>query len=77
MFDEESGMRKEREQLLSRVRVTRAFQQRFCFFCCHKCHTWCEIGEKAGRKKRQKRRSRKSVFLFSLLEIWISGLVSC
>ena len=51
MFDEESGMRKEREQLLSRVRVTRAFQQRFCFFCCHKCHTWCEIGEKAGRKK--------------------------
>ena len=32
MFDEESGMRREGEQLLSRVRVTRASQQRFCFF---------------------------------------------
>ena len=35
---------------LSRARSTR-LSTAILFFCCHKCHTWCEIGEKAGRKK--------------------------
>ena len=51
MFEEESEMRNEGSAVaLSRVRNAR-LSTVILFFCCHKCHTWCEIGEKAGRKK--------------------------